>query len=92
MSSTWVIAQDGTLYDIALKARNHILVTLDRENHPVDTIAYIPNSVMQDLEQRVMAAYEAADYATCYRLFEEGFVFTPITGAEWLELKAEGKN
>lgn len=92
MSSTWVIAQDGTLYDIAMKARDHILVTVNEDLHPIDTIAYIPNSVMQDLEQRITTAYEAGDYTTCYRLFEEGFVFTPITGAEWLELKAEGKN
>lgn len=92
MSSTWVIRQNGELETYALGMRDQILVTLDEENHPVDTIAYIPNSVMQDLEQRITAAYEAGDYATCYRLFEEGFVFIPITGAEWLELKAEGKN
>lgn len=92
MSSTWVVSQDGTLNSRTLALREHILTTLDEENHPVDTIAYIPNGVMQDLEQSITAAYEAGDYSTCYRLFEEGFVFTPITGAEWLELKAEGKN
>ncbi|WP_297626994.1 hypothetical protein [uncultured Rikenella sp.] len=92
MSSTWVVSQDGTLNTRTLALREHILTTLDQENHPVDTIAYIPNGVMQNLEQRITAAYDAGDYATCYRLFKEGFVFTPITGAEWLELKAEGKN
>lgn len=92
MSSTWVVSQNGTLNTRTLALREHILTTLDEENHPVDTIAYIPNSVMQDLEYSITAAYEAGDYATCYRLFEDGFVFTPITGAEWLELKAEGKN
>ena len=92
MSSTWVIRQNGELETYALGMRDQVLVTLDEENYPVDTIAYIPNSVMQDLEQRITAAYDAGDYATCYRLFEDAFVFTPITGAEWLELKAEGKN
>ncbi len=92
MSSTWVIAQNGTLYGVAMKARDHVLVTLNDDNRPADTIAYIPNSVMQDLEERITSAYDAEDYATCYRLFEDAFVFTPITGAEWLELKAEGKN
>ncbi len=91
-SSTWVVAQNGTLETFLISASDLILVTFDRENHPVDTIAYIPNSIMRDTEKQIAAAYEAADYATCYRLFEEGFVFTPITGAEWLELKAEGKN
>ena len=92
MSSTWVIRQNGELETYALGMRDQVLVTLDEENYPVDTIAYIPNSVMQELEQRITAAYDAGDYATCYRLFEDAFVFTPITGAEWLELKAEGKN
>lgn len=92
MGSTWVIRQNGDLEVRSLQDRDPILVTLDRENHPVDTIAYIPNIVMQGLEKRVTAAYDAGDYATCYRLFEDAFVFAPITGAEWLELKAEGKN
>lgn len=92
MSSTWVVAQNGTLETVSLKARDHILVTHDQELNPVDTIAYIPNSVMESLEVQITAAYEAEDYATCYRLFEDGFVFTPITGTEWLELKAAGQN
>lgn len=92
MSSTWVIRQNGDLEVYSLQDRNQILVTLDNQNHPIDTIAYIPNSVMQSLEQQITAAYNAEDYATCYRLFEDGFVFTPITGAEWLELKAQGNN
>lgn len=91
-SSTWVVAQNGTLETSLISDSDLILVTFDHENHPVDTIAYIPNSIMRETEKQITNAYNASDYATCYRLFEEAFVFTPITGAEWLELKAEGKN
>lgn len=92
MSSTWVIRQNGDLEVRSLQDRDQILVTLAPGNIPIDTIAYIPNSVMESLEVQITAAYNAEDYATCYRLFEDGFVFTPITGTEWLELKAAGQN
>lgn len=91
-SSTWVVAQNGTLETGLISASDLILVTLDIENHPVDTIAYLPNSVMREAEQRIKAAYDGEDYTTCYRLFEDAFIFYPITGAEWLELKAAGQN
>lgn len=91
-SSTWVVAQNGTLETALITSHNNILVTLAPGNIPIDTIAYIPNSVMESLERQITAAYEAEDYATCYRLFEDGFVFTPTTGTEWLELKAAGQN
>lgn len=90
--STWVVAQDGTLETGLIKARDMILVTLDYGNIPRDTIAYLPNAVMIEAEKKIRAAYDVENYEACYKLFEEAFVFYPITGAEWLALKAAGNN
>lgn len=57
-----------------------------------DTVAYIPNSVLANARGLVKAAYDAGDFAECYRLFHEVFTFIPITGAEWRALKAANQN
>jgi hypothetical protein len=58
----------------------------------MDTIAYIPNSVLRNAELQVKAAYANGDYTTVYKIFNEAFTFTPITGAEWRALKEQGLN
>ena len=61
-------------------------------NNVIDTIAYIPNSVLRTAETAIRAAYESKDIEECYSLFNEAYTFAPITGAEWRALKAEGQN
>lgn len=56
-----------------------------------DTIAYIPNSVMDEATQKIEAAYNDSNYAEVYRLFNEAFTFKPITAKQWKRLKALGK-
>ena len=63
----------------------------DANNYTRDTIAYIPNAVLEKAQQEIEAAYQAEDYATCYKLFEEAYTFYPITGAEWRAIKEAGK-
>jgi hypothetical protein len=64
-----------------------ILNTYERETS--DTIGYIPNSIMRSAESRIKAAYEAQDNEAVYNIFNDTFVFYPITGKEWLALKAQ---
>jgi len=65
---------------------------LDETPNLRDTIAYIPNSVLRTTETAIRAAYEAQDIDECYRLFNDAYTFTPITGAEWRALKANNQN
>ena len=57
-----------------------------------DTIGYLPNSALIKAREIIIPAFERGDYETVYKAFDEAFVFYPITGAEWRELKAQGKN
>lgn len=57
-----------------------------------DTLGYIPNAVVRKAEADIKAAFNAKDYDECMRLFREAYVFIPITGPEWRELKAKGEN
>ncbi len=91
-SSTWVVAQNGTLEIGFISSRDNILVTLDDRLHVVDTIAYVPNSIMIELEPKVTESYNNEDYATCYSLFDKSYIFRPINGAVYLELQKENKH
>ena len=53
----------------------------------VDTIAYMPNRIIRDIELRIEAAFAEKDLVKCYEIFDTEYLFTPITGAEWRELK-----
>lgn len=57
-----------------------------------DTIAYVPNSVLNAARVRIQAAYAEQNYTAVYAIFDSAFVFIPITGAEWRALKAAGQN
>lgn len=90
MYSTDVVAQNGTLEEGFIEGRDIVLRILDQRLEPIDTIAYISNSIIIQAEKEIRAAYAAEDYETCYRLFDNAFVFQPITGAEWRALKEQG--
>lgn len=91
MSTSCVINGWGKLSPRFMGAIDLILVTLDRDNRNVDTIAYFDNREMRAAEAKIKAAFADKDYAACYKLFETAFVFRPITGAEYLELQAQNK-
>lgn len=93
----WVVGTsgpgEGLLTEEFLCGRNVILIIRNPKTLlPSDTIAYIPNSIMITMEQQIRAAYTAGNWEECYRLFREGYVFTPITAAEYRALKAAGNN
>jgi hypothetical protein len=96
--NSWVIADNGSLKTMFIEGRDFLILNIDYENrnedftYPRDTLGYIPNSVMQQAETDIKAAYNAEDYDECYRLFEEAFVFYPVTGAQYLELVGQGIN
>lgn len=92
----YVIAVDGTmaLQEDVIASTDVVLVT-QRGSYPTyinDTIAYIPNATLRTAETAIRAAYAAKDIDACFKLFDEAYTFTPITGAEWRELKAQGAN
>lgn len=94
-----IIDSRGALVDLFIGSRDVVFEHWVNEGTPEfdpyniirDTIAYIPNAVLGKAQQEIEAAYQAEDYATCYKLFEEAYTFYPITGAEWRALKEAGK-
>jgi len=57
-----------------------------------DTIAYVPNSVLREAEEKIYKAYADSNYTEVYRLFHAAYKFRPITGKQWQRLKEAGKN
>lgn len=100
MWATDVITLDGQLQTEWLIAKDVVFVKYDSRYISYDqstwiycdTIAYIPNSVLRAAEIVIRAAYETKDLEACYTAFNTAYTFTPITGAEWRALKAEGNN
>lgn len=61
-------------------------------NAMIDTVAYIPNAVMDSMQPLMEQAFYDKDWNRCYDLFKNGYEFIPITGAEYMELVRQGKN
>ena len=57
-----------------------------------DTIAYIPQKVLDDTYKLIEEAFNRGDYDTCYKLFSDAYTAIPITAAEYRELKEKGLN
>ena len=95
--ATDVINEDGSIRLDFIEGRDFVLYEMywvgSTDGHMQrDTIAYLPNSVVRAAETEIKSAYNSGNYKECYRLMDEAFRFTPITGAEWRELKRHGKN
>ncbi len=94
-----IVNEKGELMDHFIGSRDVILESWSGWGTPqwtgkdyvIDTIAYIPNAILDKAQREIEAAYAAGDYETCYKLFEEAYTFYPITGAEWRALKEAGK-
>lgn len=80
---TWIDAYE--FWDLE-GFKNDMSLTLAR-----DTIGYVPNRVIRDAESKIKTAFEAGDYEECMRLFEQAYIFIPITGEEWRALKAKNE-
>lgn len=92
MFSSDIVMDNGELQTGWIEARDFVIVRDDVDGSIKDTIAYLPNAVVIKAEQEIKAAYAKGDYEACYTLFDKAFRFTPITGPEWLALKAQGIN
>ena len=92
----YVISVDGTasLQEDVIASTDLVLIKQSGSypNYINDTIAYIPNSVLRAAETAIRKAYADKDIDECFRLFDSAYTFTPITGAEWRDLKANGQN
>jgi hypothetical protein len=87
--ATDILHPDGYFIPDFLEAYD-MVIEVFRTNNDIDTIAYIPNSVLREAEQKIRQAFDAQDYDEVYNLFYNAFKFRPITGAEYRELKAQG--
>ena len=99
MWGTDVIKEDGTIEVGFIEAKDLVLEIwhgwdkgFPFSQCKIDTIAYIPNSVLRAAETAIKQAYNTKDNETVYRLFNEAFTFRPTTGAEYKALKLQGLN
>lgn len=58
-------------------AKSIFIVKVDNTNK-VDTIAYVPDSVISNARPLIEAAYADSNYTEVYRIFNEAFTFLPI--------------
>ena len=73
MWGTDIINQDGEYVKDFTHAFN--VVFTDNNN---DTIAYVPDEVINEARPLIEKAYNEKDYTEVYRLFDEAFMFIPI--------------
>ena len=92
MWATDIINDKGEYVPEFIEAHDIILIHF-HEMTPTtarDTIGYIPNSVIRAAQSAVKTAYDDNDPEEVLRLFNEVFIFRPVTGAEYKALKASG--
>jgi hypothetical protein len=58
----------------------------------IDTIGYIPNSVLKNAYDLIIPAFKNQQWQEIYDIFNEKFVFLPTTGPEYRELVKSGLN
>lgn len=72
-----VISTDGEYYQTFTNAFDVYIVKVDNTNKS-DTLAYIPDVVINTARPLIEQAYEDENYTEVYRLFNEAFTFLPI--------------
>lgn len=77
MPSFDVITVEGDYYRSFTYAFN-VFIT----DNQGDTIAYVPDAVINAARPLIETAYENEDYTEVYRLFDEAFTFLPIPISE----------
>jgi len=68
-----IITNDGTFMKEFIYGTNLYLITSE-----LDTIAYIPQSVIDSARISIETAFTDSNYVEVYRLFNEAFTFVPI--------------
>lgn len=94
MYSVDIIHSDGTYASNFVEGTDCVIQrvrNLNQVNEIVDTIAYVPNSVLRAATIQIKAALSEQNYDKCYELFNTAFTFIPITGSEWKALKESGQ-
>lgn len=94
LPSYHVIRWDGTLETYDVNGDIGIIDFKDAFiiNWEVDTIAYFPEKTIRSVQAAVTEAYNNENYEECYRLFRDGIIFTPTTGAIFKNLVENGLN
>ena len=88
-----VLPETGELNPHFIEAEDVVLCKITRvgevpfQTEVVDTIAYIPNAIIRDAEEKIKTAYTGENEAAVYALFMSAYKFIPITGAEWRALE-----
>lgn len=77
MWGTDIISQEGDFTKDFIYGYD--IVITDVHN---DTIAFVPDSVINNARPLVEAAYNDQNYTECYRLFNEAFTFLPFPAEE----------
>ncbi len=80
MHGTDIITQDGDFYKDFIYGFD-VYIT-DGNN---DSIAYIPDSVINNARGLIEAAFNDSNYIEVYRLFNEAFTFLPLIEEEVVE-------
>ena len=73
MLGTDIIAQFGEYYKDFIYGYN-VFIT----DNNLDTIAYVPDDVINSARPLIEAAYADSNYTEVYRLFNEAFTFLPV--------------
>lgn len=74
MWGTDIIDQNGKFYKDFIYGYDVYLI-----NYEADTIACVPDSVINKARPLIEAAYNDSNYTEVYRLFNEVFTFIPLT-------------
>ncbi len=69
-----VISLEGDYYRDLTYAINVVITDVKG-----DTIAFVPDKVISDARPLIETAYADENYTEVYRLFDEAFVFTPVS-------------
>jgi hypothetical protein len=77
MWGTDIITQDGDFYKDFIYGYNVVITDINN-----DTIAFVPDSVINNARPLIEAAYNDSNYNECYRLFNEAFTFFPYPSEE----------
>lgn len=67
-----VITSEGEYYKDLTYATNVVITDVNN-----DTIAYVPDEVINNARPLIEAAFNSENYTECYRLFDTAFVFLP---------------
>jgi len=69
-----IIAQNGEFYRDFIYGFDVYVI-----NFSGDTIAHVPNSVIESARVLIREAFEDENYTEVYRLFDEAFIFLPVS-------------